>query len=82
MNYRRLRKKYVHRFGNSAFITLRDKSGRVMRRASKLATVALLKECLRRNCDSLQLIALVLKERERKMIKEQHNHLINFNTGE
>jgi hypothetical protein len=56
MNYRKLRKKYIRRFGTVVSITLRDKSGKVMRRASKRATAHFLKQCLRSGCDGLELL--------------------------
>ena len=66
MSYRRLRKKYMHRFGTTTYITLHDKAGKVMHSASKKATAFLLKECLRRGCDSLHLLVTELKAAKAK----------------
>lgn len=54
MNYRKLRKKYIRQYGAAFSVTVRDKSGKVMRRASKRATAYFYKECLRYKADFLE----------------------------
>lgn len=62
MNYRRLRKKFIRQFGAVFSVTLRDKSGKVMRRASKRVTAKLYKECLRYGVDGLELLTRRLEK--------------------
>lgn len=62
MSYRRLRKRYIRRYGSAVFITLRDKSGKVMRRASKRATAHFIKQCFRSRCDGLDLLTRRLEK--------------------
>ena len=56
MNYRKLRKKYIRRFGVAVRVTCRDKSGKVMRHLSKCATAHFYKECLRYGYDGMELV--------------------------
>ena len=62
MNYRKLRKKYIRQYGAAISVTMRDKTGKVMRRASKRATAHFYKECLRNEADCLELLTRRLEK--------------------
>lgn len=62
MNYRKLRKEYIRQYGAAFSVTLRDKSGKVMRRASKRVTAYFYKECLRNEADFLELLTRRLEK--------------------
>lgn len=46
MGYRKLRKAYLRKFGCTVNVKLRDRSGHLLRKASKIATANFMKSCL------------------------------------
>ncbi len=63
MKYRKLRKKYTKRFGNTTFLALKDKNGKTSRKWSKVATAWWMKKCLELCCDGFELLGRALEEK-------------------